>query len=51
VVNLASLEDSLRGLVPGEIPSSSHRQALRAQAVAARSYALATARRDGLFDQ
>ena len=37
VVNLASLEEYLRGVVPGEMPSSWHRQALRAQAVAARS--------------
>ncbi|HYZ70851.1 MAG TPA: SpoIID/LytB domain-containing protein, partial [Thermoleophilaceae bacterium] len=29
VVNPASLEDYLRGLVPGEMPSSWHRHALR----------------------
>ena len=51
VVNLVGLEDYLRGVVPGEMPSSWRREALRAQAVAARSYALATARRGGLFDQ
>jgi stage II sporulation protein D len=51
VVNDVSLEDYLRGVVPGEMPASWRREALRAQAVAARSYALATARRGGVFDQ
>lgn len=50
VINHALLEDYLRGVVPGEMPASWHREALRAQAVAARSYALATGR-SGLFDQ
>lgn len=50
-VNHVELEDYLRGVVPGEMPASWRREALRAQAVAARSYALATARRGGLFDQ
>jgi stage II sporulation protein D len=50
-VNDVRLEDYLRGVVPGEMPASWHRAALRAQAVVARSYALATARHDGLFDQ
>ena len=50
-VNHVQLEDYLRGVVPGEMPASWRREALRAQAVAARSYALATARRGGIFDQ
>lgn len=51
VVNHVRLEDYLRGVVPGEMPASWHREALRAQSVAARSYALATARRGQPFDQ
>jgi SpoIID/LytB domain protein len=35
------MEDLLRGLVPSEIPASSPREALQAQAVTARSYVLA----------
>jgi stage II sporulation protein D len=51
VVNLASLEDYLRGLVPAEMPSSSHHRACARRRAPRRSYALATARRDGIFDQ
>ena len=50
-VNHVKLEDYLRGVVPSEMPTSWHREALRAQAIAARSYALATARDERLFDQ
>jgi hypothetical protein len=50
-INVVGLEDYLRGVVPSEMPSSWPEEALRAQAVAARSYALATARTGGLFDQ
>jgi stage II sporulation protein D len=50
-INVVGLEDYLRGVVPSEMPSSWSREALKAQAVAARSYALATARTGGLFDQ
>jgi stage II sporulation protein D len=50
-VNHVRLEDYLRGVVPSEMPASWHREALRAQSVAARSYALATARNERLFDQ
>jgi stage II sporulation protein D len=39
------------GVVPGESPSRWPGAALRAQAVAARSYALATGRGGGVFDQ
>jgi stage II sporulation protein D len=38
-VNTVRLEDYLRGVVPREIPASWEAQAVRAQAVAARSYA------------
>lgn len=39
-VNVATLEDYLRGVVPRETPSWFHADALRAQAVASRSYAV-----------
>jgi hypothetical protein len=41
VINLLDLEDYLLGVVPSEMPASWHQEALRAQAVAARSYATA----------
>jgi len=40
-INTAAMEDVLRGIVPRESPSSWDLDALKAQAVAARSYALA----------
>lgn len=40
-INLLDLEDYLQGVVPSEMPSSWHLEALKAQAVAARSYAWA----------
>lgn len=39
VVNVLPLEHYVRGVVPLEMPASWHRQALRSQAVAARTYA------------
>ncbi|MDD2554694.1 MAG: SpoIID/LytB domain-containing protein, partial [Desulfotomaculaceae bacterium] len=39
-VNVLNIEDYLRGVVPAEIPSFWHSEALKAQAVAARNYAL-----------
>lgn len=51
VVNELSLDDYVQGVVPGEIPASWHREALRSQAVAARSYALTTKAGGSLFDQ
>jgi len=51
VVNNVSAEDYLRGVVPSEMPSSWHAEALKSQAVAARSYALAgDSRFPGLAD-
>ncbi len=41
VRNRVGVEQYLRGVVPREVPASWHAQALRAQAVAARSYVLA----------
>jgi stage II sporulation protein D len=41
VVNLLDLENYLKGVVPSEMPANWHIEALKAQAVAARSYAFA----------
>src|SRR5438067_1026542 len=51
VVNVASLDDYVKGVVPGEMPASWAPAALEAQAVAARSYALATDAGGPVFDQ
>jgi stage II sporulation protein D len=50
VVNVLDLEDYVRGVVAWESPSSWPIEALKAQAVAARTYAITT-RRSGTFDQ
>jgi stage II sporulation protein D len=53
LINRVALEAYLRGVVPREMPArwgDDAPAALRAQAVAARSYALATTRRGGDFD-
>lgn len=49
VVNHLSLEEYLRGVVPRESPAGWHPEALKAQAVAARSYAL-TEHKNANFD-
>jgi stage II sporulation protein D len=49
VVNMVGLEQYLYGVVPAEMPYMWSAEALKAQAVVARSYALAT-RRTGAFD-
>lgn len=41
VINNVELEDYIKGVVPSEMPSSWEIEALKAQAIAARSYALA----------
>src|SRR5438034_4831390 len=48
-INIVGLEQYLYGVVPSEMPYKWHPEALKAQAVAARSYALAT-KRSGAFD-
>ncbi len=48
-INMVGLEQYLYGVVPSEMPYTWHPEALKAQAVAARSYALAT-RKTGAFD-
>ena len=42
LINNVSLEDYLKGVVPAEMPSRWNPEALKAQAIAARSYAVAT---------
>jgi len=49
VINAIGLDGYVKGVVANEVPSSWPKQALRAQAVVARSYGLAT-RRGGAFD-
>src|SRR3954466_3546595 len=49
-VNVLPLEQYLYGVVPSEMPSSWSAEALKAQAVAARSYALATRQLGAPFD-
>ena len=50
VVNRLPLDRYLRGVVPWEMPDDWQREALRAQSVVARSYALATLKPSALFD-
>lgn len=50
VVNRLPLDRYLRGVVPWEMPDDWHPEALRAQAVVARSYALATLKPGTLYD-
>src|SRR5215212_4985478 len=50
VVNVVGLDAYVLGVVPSEVPSSWPGEALKAQAVAARSYALATRKPNGAFD-
>lgn len=49
-VNVVGMEKYLRGVVPSEMPASWPLPALKAQAVAARSYAVATRNPGGSFD-
>jgi stage II sporulation protein D len=50
VINSVGIEGYVRGVVPNEVPASWPADALRSQAVVARTYGLATDR-DGPFDQ
>jgi stage II sporulation protein D len=50
VVNAVGLDDYVQGVVPAESPSYWPLEALKAQAIAARTYAITTAR-GGTFDQ
>jgi stage II sporulation protein D len=50
-INVLDLDSYVRGVVAGEMPSSWPLEALKVQAVAARTYALATRKTTGLYDQ
>jgi stage II sporulation protein D len=50
-INELDLDSYVRGVVAGESPSSWPAEALRAQAVAARTYAITTSKRGAGFDQ
>lgn len=50
-INALDMEAYLMGVVPGEVPASWPEEALRAQAVAARTYAIATSKEGDGFDQ
>jgi SpoIID/LytB domain protein len=50
VIDVVGLEQYLKGVVPAEMPSGWPAEALKAQAVAARSYALANLAGSGPFD-
>jgi stage II sporulation protein D len=50
-INVLDMDSYVRGVVAGEMPSSWPLEALKAQAVAARTYALATRKTTGVFDQ
>src|SRR5919106_4987894 len=50
-INELDIDSYVRGVVAGEMPSSWPLEALKAQAVTARTYALATRKTTGLFDQ
>lgn len=50
VINRVNIEDYLKGVVPAEMPASFHIEALKAQAVAARTYALSRIREKNIFD-
>jgi stage II sporulation protein D len=50
-INVLDIDSYVRGVVAGEMPSSWPLEALKAQAVTARTYALATRKTSGLFDQ
>jgi stage II sporulation protein D len=50
-INELDMDSYIRGVVAGEMPSTWPLEALKAQAIAARTYALATRKTDGAFDQ
>jgi len=50
-INELDLDSYIRGVVAGEMPSAWPLEALEVQAVAARTYALATRKTSGAFDQ
>ncbi|HEV2076027.1 MAG TPA: SpoIID/LytB domain-containing protein [Thermoleophilaceae bacterium] len=49
-INDVGIDDYVRGVIAAEMPASWHQEALKAQAVAARSYAIATDKGSAIFD-
>ena len=45
VINLTTADEYLRGVIPGEMPTSWHAEALKAQTIAARTFALKNRKR------
>lgn len=50
IINKLNIEDYLKGVVPSEMPESFHIEALKAQAVAARTYALSRIKEKNIYD-
>jgi stage II sporulation protein D len=51
LVNALGIDNYVKGVVSGEVPSSWPAETLKAQAVAARTYAMTTGRGGSIFDQ
>jgi SpoIID/LytB domain protein len=51
LVNALGIDNYVKGVVSGEVPSSWPAETLKAQAVAARTYGLTTSRAGAIFDQ
>jgi stage II sporulation protein D len=51
IVNALGIDNYVKGVVAGEMPYAWHAEALKAQAIAARSYAITTDRGGPIFDQ
>ncbi len=51
IVNALGIDNYVRGVISGEVPSSWPAETLKAQAIAARSYAMTTRRGGAVFDQ
>ncbi len=50
IINILNIENYLKGVVPSEMPSTFHIEALKAQAVAARTYALSRIKDKNIYD-
>ncbi|MCX8095678.1 MAG: SpoIID/LytB domain-containing protein [Caldisericia bacterium] len=50
IINKLNIEDYLKGVVPSEMPASFNIEALKAQAVAARTYALSRIKEKNIYD-
>jgi len=50
LINKLNIEDYLKGVVPSEMPPSFHIEALKAQAVASRTYALSRIKEKNIYD-